>query len=332
MRKGLSRAGRHGVAKARSLPALLLMALVAHAGQQAAPPAKQEPDSGSFRISVDVALVVLPATVTGRQGGFVSDLGEQNFEVYENGVPQRIRLFKNEDIPVTVGLVVDHSTTMRPKLAEVTAAARTFVRSSNGQDEIFVVNFNEKVSLGLPHTTRFTSSTAELEYAITAMPTGGQTALYDAIAKALEELQAGSRDKKVLIVVSDGGDNVSAHSLAEVMKLAERSSAIIYTVGVFDENDPDRNPGVLKRLAQATGGEAFFPGQLSDVVAICERIARDIRHQYTIGYVPTNPARDGAYRAIRVLARANGHDKLSVRTRTGYIAGGEPQPGENGAK
>ena len=119
-----------------------------------------------------------------------------------------------------------------------TAAARTFARSSNREDQMFVVNFNEKVSLGLPRTTRFTNSTAELEYLITAAPTGGETALYDAIAKALEELQAGSRDKKVLIVVSDGGDNVSVHSLAQVMKLAEQSSAIIYTVGVFDEVDP----------------------------------------------------------------------------------------------
>jgi VWFA-related protein len=281
---------------------------------------------------VDVALVVLPATVIDRQGGFVSDLGEQNFEVYENGVPQRIRLFKNEDIPVTVGLVVDHSSTMGSKLAEVTAAARTFVRSSNQEDEMFVVNFNENVSLGLPRTTRFTNSTAELERAITAAPAGGQTALYDAIAKALEELQAGSRDKKVLIVVSDGGDNASARSLSQVMKLAEQSSAVIYTLGVFDEEDPDRNPAVLKRLAQATGGEAFFPSQLSEVVAICGRIARDIRHQYTIGYVPSNLTRDGAYRAIRVRARANGHDRLSVRTRAGYIAGGEPRLDENGAK
>jgi VWFA-related protein len=221
---------------------------------------------------------------------------------------------------------------MRPKIAEVTAAARTFARSSNKDDQIFVVNFNERVSLGLPRTTRFTNSTAELEYAITAAPAGGQTALYDALIAALEESQAGSRDKKVLIVVSDGGDNVSAHSLAQVMKLAEQSSAIIYTVGVFDEDDPDRNPGVLKRLAQATGGEAFLPGQLNDVVTICERIARDIRHQYTIGYVPGNPARDGAYRAIRVTARTTGRAKLSVRTRAGYIAGGEQQPDENGAR
>jgi VWFA-related protein len=221
---------------------------------------------------------------------------------------------------------------MGPKIAEVTAAARTFARSSNREDQMFVVNFNEKVSLGLPRATRFTNSIAQLEHAITATPTGGMTALYDALATALEESRAGSRDRKVLIVVSDGGDNVSAHSLAQVIKLAERSSAIIYTVGVFDEDDPDRNPGALKRLAQATGGEAFFPGQLTEVVTICERIARDIRHQYTIGYVPSDPARDGAYHAIHVSARADGHDKLFVRTRAGYIAGGEPRPDENVAK
>ena len=331
MKRGLSRAGERGVAKAIALPFLLLTVLLGYAGYQA-PTARQDRDSGPFRISVDVALVVLHATVTDRQGGFVSNLGERDFEVYENGVSQRIQLFRNEDVPVTVGLVVDHSTTMRPKLAEVSAAARTFVRSSNREDEMFVVNFNEVVSLGLPGTLRFTNDNAELENAITTARTGGQTALYDAIAKALEELQAGSRDKKVLIVVSDGGDNASARSLGQVMKLAEQSSAVIYTVGVFDEEDPDRNPGVLKRLAQATGGEAFLPNQLSEVVAICERIARDIRHQYTIGYVPASLAPDGAYRAIRVLARSKDHDRLSVRTRTGYIAGSRPQPDEKSAR
>jgi Ca-activated chloride channel family protein len=331
MKKGLSRAGECGVSKAIALPVLLLIALVGYADPQA-PPAREDHEPGAFRISVDVALVVLHATVTDRQGGFVSNLGEQDFQVYEDGVLQRIRLFRNEDVPVTVGLVVDHSSTMRPKLAEVSAAAQTFVRSSNPEDEMFVVNFNEAVSLGLPCTIRFTNSTAELEKAITIAPTSGETALYDAIAKALKELQAGSRDKKVLIVVSDGGDNASARSLAQVMKLAAQSSAVIYTVGVFDKEDPDQNPGVLKRLAHATGGEAFFPNQVSDVVAICERIARDIRHQYTIGYVPVNLARDGAYRAIRVVARAKDRDKLFVRTRTSYIAGGEPRPDEKVAK
>jgi Ca-activated chloride channel homolog len=319
-----SRAGECGVVKPIALPVLLLIGWVGYAGAQA-------PSPESLRISVDVDLVVLHATVTDRQGGFVSDLGERSFEVYEDGVAQPIRLFKNEDIPVTVGLVVDHSTSMRPKIAEVSAAARTFVRSSNPEDEMFVVNFNEKVSLGLPGTLRFTHSASELESAITDGATGGQTALYDAIAKALEVLQAGSRDKKVLIVVSDGGDNASKRSLAQVMRLASQSSAVIYTVGLFDQDDQDRNPGVLKRLAQATGGEAFLPAELSDVVAICERVARDIRHQYTIGYVPSNPTHSGAYRAIRVRARAKGRE-LSVRTRRGYMPGGGPQLAEESTK
>jgi VWFA-related protein len=274
---------------------------------------------------VDVALVVLHVTVTGRDGGFVQNLAEPDFQVYEDGVPQRIRLFKDEDIPVTVGLVIDHSTTMLPKLAEVSAASRTFVRASNPADELFVVNFNEKVTLGLPGAIRFTNDTAELGKAITAARTGGMTALYDAIFRAIEELKAGSRERKVLIVVSDGGDNASARSMDQVMKLAAQSSAVIYTVGLFDEGNPDRNPGVLKRLAQATGGEAFLPASADEVVAICERIARDIRHQYTIGYVPARPADDGGYRAIQVRARARDRGRLSVRTRAGYIPSGKTE-------
>jgi Ca-activated chloride channel family protein len=331
MRSGPSRAEEHSP-KAMALPVLFLTFLVCAAADQH-PPAKQEHDADSFRLSVDVSLVVLHATVTDRQGGFVHSLGDQNFEVYEDGVRQHIGLFKNEDIPVTVGLVVDHSSTMRRKLVEVSAAARTFVRYSNREDEMFVVNFNERVSLGLPTTIRFTNSTAELERAITSAPAGGETALYDAIARGLEELRAGNRDRKVLIVISDGGDNASARSLTQVMKLAGQSSDVIYTVGIFDEEDPDRNPGVLKRLAATTGGEAYLPKELSEVTAICERIARDIRHQYTIGYVPSNPIRDGTYRAIRVVVRGKDHERLLVRTRTGYFTGGgEPPLDHKGAK
>jgi VWFA-related protein len=185
----------------------------------------------------------------------------------------------------------------------------------------------------LPARTRFTDSTAELERAITGGPAGGQTALYDAIARGLEELRAGNRDRKALIVLSDGGDNASARSLTEVMKLAGQSSAVIYTVGIFDEEDPDRNPRVLKQLAATTGGEAYFPRELSEVTAICERIAREIRHQYTIGYAPSNPIRDGKYRTIRVVARGKDHGRMTVRTRAGYFTGGGEPPLDNkGAK
>jgi VWFA-related protein len=306
---------------------LALLSLIAYAGYQVPPPGQS-----SYRITVDVALVVLQATVTDRRGSVVTNLEAQDFEVFENGVSQHIQLFKNEDIPVAVGLIVDHSSSMTPKIAEVTAAARTFVRSSNREDEMFVVNFNEIASLGLPATVRFTDSTAELEHAIANRPTTGMTALYDAIALGLAQIQTASQDKKVLMVVTDGGDNASRQNLDQVMKLAGQSSAVIYTVGLFDEEDPDRNPGVLKRLAQATGGETFIPEKLSEVPAICERIARDIRHQYTIGYVPNHPAHDGSYRAIRVVAHTKGQGKLSVRTRTGYIAGSKAGPGEQGVK
>lgn len=313
------------------LPYFFMMVTLAYAGPQP-PPVQPDHDSDAFRISMDVALVVLHATVTDHQGGFVSNLGQHDFEVFEDGKPQLIRVFTSEDVPVTVGLVIDHSSSMKPKLTEVTAAARTFVKLSNPEDEMFVVNFNEHASLGLPTKIRFTAKVDQLQDAISAAPADGQTALYDAIAKALDELQAGSRDKKVLIVVSDGGDNASALRRAQVMKLAEQSSAVIYTIGIFDEDDPDQNPAVLKHLSQLTGGEAFIVGEVRGIVAISERIARDIRHQYTIGYAPASLTRDGASHTIRVHAHAKGHDRLSVRTRTSYIASGDPTLSEKVAR
>ncbi|HUQ92753.1 MAG TPA: VWA domain-containing protein [Bryobacteraceae bacterium] len=275
----------------------------------------QEP----FHVSVSVNLVVLNATVRDSKGQFAPDLREQDFEVFEDGVRQTIRLFRHEDVPVTVGLVVDHSGSMRSKLTDVIAAARTFAMASSAADEMFVMNFNEKARLGLPDAIRFTNRAEDLERAISNAPTAGQTALYDAVFQARGHLQTGSRDKKVLIVISDGADNASRQNLAGILRMAEQSNALVYTIGIFDETDPDKNPRVLKRLAHATGGEAFFPGEMSEVVAICERIAREIRNQYTLGYVSSNPERDG-YRTVRVGARI-GNKKLIVRTRSGYVGG-----------
>jgi VWFA-related protein len=286
-------------------------------------------DPESYRIAVDVDLVVLHPAVRDRKGRFVSDLREQDFEVYEDGVRQTIRLFQYEDTPVTVGLVVDHSRSMRTRLAQVTAAAGTFARFSNTEDQIFVVNFNENVSLGLPASIPFTNSYAALQDAIANAPAAGMTALYDAIVQGLEHLHHGSRDKKVLLVISDGADNASGHSLSDILKIAQQSSAIIYTVGLFDDGDPDRNPKVLKRLAEETGGEAFFPGQPGAVVSVCEGIAHDIRNQYTIGYVSTNTTPKGVYRPIRVIARSPNHGRLFVRTRAGYLTSGRSPPVKN---
>lgn len=309
-------------------PVLLLIALGSYSGGQVSPTAGDQ-DPESYRIAVDVDLVVLHATVRDREGHIVSDLREQDLEVYENGVKQSLRLFQYEDTPVTVGLVVDHSGSMRPKLSHVVAAARQFAYSSNPADQMFVVNFNENVSLGLREDLPFTHSAVELEGAISKAPAEGMTALYDAIVKAMQQLQAGSRAKKVLLVISDGGDNASKHDLAHILRLAKQSSAIIYTIGVFDEEDPDRNPGVLRRLAHETGGEAYFPAEIRAVVAVCESIAHDIRNQYTLGYFSSNVTPKGVYRRIRGVARSEDRGKLVVRTRAGYFAGGESLPGKD---
>jgi Ca-activated chloride channel family protein len=292
--------------------------LVLLAGLPCAAQGHAEP--ASFRIAVDVDLVVLPIAVHDRHGRYVPDLHQQDFAVYEDRISQRITLFRHEDIPVIAGLLIDHSGSMRTELAHVTAEARTFVQFSNPQDLMFVVNFNEKVSLGLPESIPFSADANELERAIWKAPAMGETALYDAIIAALQRLRTASRDKKVLIVISDGADNASAHRLAQVLEMAEQSNAIIYSVGLFEPDDHDANPKVLNHLAKATGGEAFFPGKLSDVVAICESIAHDIRDQYTIGYA-SNAERNGAYRTVRVVARVAGQGKLVVRTRAGYVAG-----------
>jgi Ca-activated chloride channel family protein len=292
---------------------IMLIAFAAVAGAQLAEP---------FRISVNVDLVVLNVTARDHEGRVVSDLRQQDFEIRDGGALQSMRVFKHEDMPVIVGLVVDHSGSMRRKMPDVIAAVRTFVQSSRPDDEMFVVNFNESVTLGLPDAVRLSNRPEELALAISNTPADGETALYDAIFKAQERLQASTREKKVLFVISDGGDNASTHTLAEVLKTAGQSSTMVYTIGLFDDEDPDRNPAVLTRLAVETGGEAFFPAQVGDVVSICERVARDIRSQYTLGYVPTNPAKPGHYRRIQVTARSGSHPKLFVRTRAGYIGGG----------
>ncbi|MFY9911254.1 MAG: VWA domain-containing protein [Candidatus Sulfotelmatobacter sp.] len=311
---------------AQCLVILLALITVTCVARAQATPAPEPPSESPYTIKVNVDLMILRATVQDRKKVLVSGLDRNDFQVYENGVLQPIKHFSHEDIPVTVGLVVDNSGSMKPKRADVIAAALAFARSSNPQDQMFVVDFNEKVSFGLPDNTPFTDQVPQLELALSRIAPDGETALYDAIAAALEHVKKGSRDKKVLIVISDGGDNASKHKLSEIMALAAQSEVIIYTIGIFDEQDEDRNPGVLKRLAKETGGEAYLPESLKEVAPLCEQIAHDIRNQYTIAYVPTDRNRDGSYRAIQVKASAPGLGRLLVRTRTGYFARSARQP------
>src|SRR5580658_184847 len=306
--------------QAASLSVLVVLtALSSFTWAQESPSSHGNP-SDDYTIRVHADLVVLRATAQDRKNTPVSGLDKNDFQVYEDGMLQSIKYFSREDVPVTVGLVIDNSGSMRPKRADVIAASLAFARSSNPQDQMFVVNFNEKVSFGLPANMAFTDQVAQLEVALSKIAPDGETALYDALDAALEHLKQGSRDKKVLIVISDGGDNASKQKLTKIMALAGQPDVIIYTIGIFDDQDEDRNPGVLKRLAKDTGGEAFFPESLKDVAPICERIAHDIRNQYTVAYAPTNKNRDGSYRVVQVKASAPGHGHLLVRTRTGYFA------------
>jgi VWFA-related protein len=248
----------------------------------------------------------------------VSGLEASNFQVREEGRPQTITLFRNEDIPVTAGLVVDHSGSMAARQLEVIEGAQAFVQASNAQDREFVINFGETVSFGLPANVTFTSDANILRDALSTPYATGRTALYDAVLVAIKHLQEDDREKKVLILISDGGDSASRHSFADVLRMAQSTGVVIYAIGLLDEHNADQNPKILEKLAATTGGEAYIPNSLVEVLNVCRVIATDIRHQYTIGYNPPDSARPG-YRKIHVSASAPGHGKLVVRTRAGYF-------------
>jgi len=271
-----------------------------------------------YTIRSDVRLVLLDVSVKNRAGMLVSSLTKGNFTVLEDGHPQPITVFANEDLPVTVGIVVDESSSMAPKRAEVLTAAMTFIREANPQDEVFVLNFNNKVKPGLPEGILFSDKVDQLRAALFGGIARGKTAFYDAVIAGLQQLELGRRDKKTLVVISDGGDNVSEHTRREMLGMVRGSIATIYTIGIYDADDPDRDPGILRELAKISGGEAYFPESLTDLVPVCRRIAKDIRARYTIGYVPQPDKRTNELRHINLRVSAPGDGKLTAHTRTSY--------------
>jgi Ca-activated chloride channel family protein len=271
-------------------------------------------------LSVTTDLVTLAITVVNRDGTFVEGLRPEHFNVFDNGERTPIEFFSSEDLPATIGLVIDSSGSMRDKREQVTAAATAFAALSHPLDELFTINFNERVWPGLPPAVEFTADRDQLRVALAGAPAQGMSAVYDAVDRALAYLEHGTRDRKALIVVSDGGDNASAHSLDQVLQRARRSTAIVYAVTIFDRDDHDARPRILKRLARDTGGEAFTPRGASEVVQSFEQIARELRSGYTIGIQPPDRI-DGNFRSIRVVADAGDGRTLVARTRAGYYAG-----------
>ena len=301
--------------------------------QPQAPNTPQESQQGQYKIQTQVSLVVLHASVLNDRSIFVPGLKQENFRVFEDKVEQKLAVFKQEDVPVSFGLVVDNSGSMRDKRPQVNAAALTFVKTSNPQDEGFVVNFNDDYYLDTEHD--FTNDLNEMRTALERIDARGSTALYDAVIGSLDHLKKGTRDKKVILIVTDGEDNASRHSLENTVEQAQRNDALIYAVGVFSDDDIKHNRRAMKKartalsqLANATGGLAFFPEDANDTEAICTQIAHDIRNQYTLAYYPSNVARDGSFRSVQVeIMPPHGSGKLSVRTRSGYYASRAPASG-----
>lgn len=305
----------------------------ASAGQAAVPNASpntpqdaDSSDNGVFVFRKQVEEVVLHATVVDEKQRIVTSLDKGDFNVYEDGHPQTITSFRHEDIPVAMGIVVDNSGSMREKRQKVNAAALNLVRSSNPNDEVFIVNFNDEYYLDQD----FTSNINKLKEGLEKIEARGGTALYDAVVASADHLKRDAKlEKKVIFIVTDGEDNESAETLEQaVRRLQADGGPTIYAIGILEgEEHPKHAKRALQIMSERTGGLAFFPKTLDEVDAISRTVAHDIRTQYTIGYKPTTPKNQGGYRQVKVDARSRNYGKLTVRTKSGYYAGSEPASG-----
>lgn len=298
----------------RVLPCIILLAIaVTQLSAQQPPPT----------FSSESQVVVLHVAVRDKKGGYVGGLGQDAFHVFENKQKQPISFFSSQDAPVTVGLLIDSSGSMGPNRQMVIAASMAFARTSNPQDEIFILGFNEQINRPLPADAPFTHDMPTLSNALMqAITATGQTAIYNAVNEGLRYVSKGTFDRQILVVVSDGGDNASATTRAQVLANAQASNAVIYTVALVDPMDTEADPGFLAQLSQLTGGQAFRPKSIEKVGDVLQQISRDIRNMYTLGYVPGNiSTRKAQLRPVSVDAVLPTGQKLKVRTRRAYLIG-----------
>lgn len=278
-------------------------------------PAQEAPEA-VFR--ADTRLVVLHASVVDKKGNLVTDLDKEAFTVYENNEVQEIRLFRREDVPVSLGLIIDNSGSMRDKRQKVESAALTLIKQSNPEDEVFVVNFNDEAYLD----TDFTSNILKMEEGLTRIDSRGGTAMRDALSMSIDHLvEKGKHDKKVLLVVTDGNDNTSGTTLEKLVHKAQQAEVLLFSIGLLNEEqkrERKRAKRALDALTTASGGLAHYPEGLGEVEEIAALVAHEIRNQYVIAYTPSIPELDGTYRRIRVEVEGKG--KPQVRTRSGYYA------------
>ncbi|HVQ14234.1 MAG TPA: VWA domain-containing protein [Vicinamibacterales bacterium] len=261
-------------------------------------------------------VVVVPVSVSGTGGQRIAGLSKEHFRLYDDGRLQQITTFAQGDIPVTLGLVVDHSASMRLKLATVTDAIERLARTMRTADELFVVDFNERVNRPTFGGSAFTSDPTELRAAVAGLRAAGATALHDAVIDATQHVRHGTAERKALILISDGADNASRHTYEDTVTLVREVGAVVYAIGLSTDADDRRSYGELRRLARDSGGAAYLLQTVDEVSTRLEDIVRDLRDQYLLGFIPEKAA--GSIGAIRVTAVAPGHSKLTVRSRASY--------------
>lgn len=278
----------------------------------------------------DTRLVVLHASVVDRRDRLVTNLPKSAFKVYEDGVEQEIRIFRREDVPISLGLVIDNSGSMRDKRQKVESAALQLVKASNREDQVFIVNFNDEAFLDAP----FTNDISKLEEGLARIDSRGGTAMRDAISMSMDYLkEEGKKDKKVLLVVTDGNDNTSTITLEKLVQKAQQNEVLVYAIGLLNEEErreAKRAKRALNALTKASGGLPYYPKELVEVEQIALQVAHEIRNQYIIAYTPANEALDGSFRQIRVTVK--GPNRPVVRTRTGYYASPQPPKATAAAK
>jgi Ca-activated chloride channel homolog len=294
----------------RTVPFFAAVALVS-----AQPIFPETAPAATFRS--EARLVVLNVSVIGADGKIVNNIPRSTFTVFENDEPQQITVFRQEDIPVSLGLVIDNSASMKEKRDRVAAAALAMIKASNPQDEVCVIHFNEEARL----VQDFTGNLQQLESSLNKIQSSGETAMRDAVRLGIEHLRTkGRRDKKVLVVVTDGDDNDSIETLSHLVRAAQQSDVIVYGIGLLGSEEPhaaDRARKALEELTSETGGRAWFPSQVADIARITPEIAHEIRNQYVIGYTPADLAADGSFRRLRVEVN---YPHVQVRARSGYYA------------
>ena len=310
--------------RSQVLRMFLTVALCAAAPLVAATPDPAPAARQVFRAHSD--LVVLHVNVFDGRSDAVPNLPQEAFSVIEDGKPQTISFFNSADVPVSVGLVLDNSGSMIARQKMVVAGGLAFSQATRPEDELFVVIFNENVRFALPQTVAFTRNPVLVHSALSRFPPGGKTALHDAVVAAIDHLENAEHQKRVLIVLSDGEDNASLVSKDDMLAKAGRSNTIIYTVShrMAGLTGGDGNRGLLRKLADTSGGIAYFPRNDTEAVSAFEEIAQNIRRGYALGYVPANTAHDGGFRRVTVRVRAPGHTNLRVRARDGYLASDHP--------